>query len=284
MDESELNRILDGGEIFIDVSDRQDEFIHDLRKKEEEENRKKIVNQIKELTSKEQIRQAIWGKMEEQNSKQSQTNKSISGAIPTIGPNGIQFRSRIEATWAFFFDKLGWEWEYEAFDLKGYIPDFVLLFGDEKVLVEIKSELDYDKLDLYADKIIKSGWRGRFMICGSRVSKITHPLDDCDTVIKIGRIHYNCLTNIRQIDDEEWEEVEYQIVATDAFIAKSDNHGWTINFEDKDPTLPHKWIKDISDHSTFKPNGYRERGKDHEIVLKYWYESKNNSQWNKPKT
>ena len=28
--------------------------------------------------------------------------------IPTIGVRGIQFRSRIEAQWAYIFEKLGW--------------------------------------------------------------------------------------------------------------------------------------------------------------------------------
>jgi hypothetical protein len=46
-------------------------------------------------------------------------------AIPTVYA-GVQFRSRLEARWAAFFDLLGWKWEYEPFDLEGYIPDFLL--------------------------------------------------------------------------------------------------------------------------------------------------------------
>jgi len=42
--------------------------------------------------------------------------------------NGIKYRSRTEARWAVFFDKLGWNAEYEAegYDLDGqwYLPDF----------------------------------------------------------------------------------------------------------------------------------------------------------------
>lgn len=44
-------------------------------------------------------------------------------AIPTMYA-GVQFRSRLEARWAAFFDLIGWKWEYEPFDLPGYIPDF----------------------------------------------------------------------------------------------------------------------------------------------------------------
>ncbi len=44
--------------------------------------------------------------------------------------NGHLFRSRLEARWAVFFDRLGivWEYEYEGFNLDGvkYLPDFWL--------------------------------------------------------------------------------------------------------------------------------------------------------------
>jgi hypothetical protein len=53
--------------------------------------------------------------------------------IPTLY-NGIQFRSRLEAKWAAMFDLLGWKYEYEPYDLPGWIPDFLL----GNTLVEIK--------------------------------------------------------------------------------------------------------------------------------------------------
>lgn len=55
-------------------------------------------------------------------------------AIPTIY-NGLQFRSRLEATWAAFFDLMGWKWEYEPCDFPGWIPDFLL---GERTYVEVK--------------------------------------------------------------------------------------------------------------------------------------------------
>jgi hypothetical protein len=45
--------------------------------------------------------------------------------IPTTY-NGVQFRSRLEAKWAAFFDLLGWRWHYEPLDLDGWIPDFLI--------------------------------------------------------------------------------------------------------------------------------------------------------------
>lgn len=46
------------------------------------------------------------------------------------------YRSRLEARWAAFFDRLGWPHEYKPFDLGAWSPDFLL--PDLHVLVEIK--------------------------------------------------------------------------------------------------------------------------------------------------
>ena len=65
--------------------------------------------------------------------------------IPTIGVRGIQFRSRIEAQWAYIFEKLEWNWEYEPIDLEGYIPDFIIKFDEDEILIEIKGDTNSDK-------------------------------------------------------------------------------------------------------------------------------------------
>lgn len=44
--------------------------------------------------------------------------------------NGVQFRSRLEARWAAFFDLAGWKWEYEPIDLGDWVPDFRVVIGD----------------------------------------------------------------------------------------------------------------------------------------------------------
>lgn len=55
---------------------------------------------------------------------------------------GYFFRSRLEARWAVYFDKVGIKWEYEkeGFDLNGkwYLPDFYLPSLD--AWIEIKPE------------------------------------------------------------------------------------------------------------------------------------------------
>jgi hypothetical protein len=38
--------------------------------------------------------------------------------------NGVQYRSRLEARWAAFFNLAGWKHEYEPIDLPGWSPDF----------------------------------------------------------------------------------------------------------------------------------------------------------------
>lgn len=63
-------------------------------------------------------------------------------AIPTKY-GGIQFRSRLEARWAAFFDILGWTWDYEPIDCDGWIPDFVL-HTSPRTLVEVKPVWDFD--------------------------------------------------------------------------------------------------------------------------------------------
>lgn len=55
-------------------------------------------------------------------------------AIPTMYA-GVQFRSRLEARWAAFFDLWGARWDYEPIDLSGWIPDFIV---DRCLLVEVK--------------------------------------------------------------------------------------------------------------------------------------------------
>ena len=90
--------------------------------------------------------------------------------IPTVGPRGIQFRSRIEAQWAYIFDHFGWTWEYEPIDLRGYIPDFIIQFENTKVLVEVKGDTDiWDRTvnTQYINKIVDSGWTGNYMIVGA---------------------------------------------------------------------------------------------------------------------
>lgn len=69
---------------------------------------------------------------------------------PTVY-RGIQFRSRLEARWAAFFDACEWRWDYEpAMPTRGWIPDFAL-HGDQGTitLVEVRP---YQRLSEFADQ------------------------------------------------------------------------------------------------------------------------------------
>lgn len=59
-------------------------------------------------------------------------------AIPTKYA-GVNFRSRLEAKWAAFFDLLGFRWEYEPVEFCGWMPDFALHPDDgEPIYCEVK--------------------------------------------------------------------------------------------------------------------------------------------------
>ena len=82
---------------------------------------------------------------------------------------GTQFRSRLEARWAAFFDLLVWKWDYEPIDLSGYIPDFILSFK-QPILVEVKPLIgdpsEWDAVDAIA-KVCNSGWNGNALLVGA---------------------------------------------------------------------------------------------------------------------
>jgi len=57
---------------------------------------------------------------------------------------GVQFRSRLEAHWAAFFDMLDWPWVYEPLDIGGWSPDF-LIRGTANIFVEVKPILEFQE-------------------------------------------------------------------------------------------------------------------------------------------
>lgn len=87
-------------------------------------------------------------------------------AIPTVYGER-QFRSRLEAKWASFFDHAGWGFEYEPFDLGAWSPDF-LLIGQTKLLVEVKpiTELDCQTAEKMASAATSIGWDGELLLLG----------------------------------------------------------------------------------------------------------------------
>lgn len=79
-------------------------------------------------------------------------------SIPTVY-NGVQFRSRLEARWAAFFDIVGWKWSYEPLDFSGWIPDFVIHGDKERILVEVKPIFKFQQW--LGDEMATSALRAR---------------------------------------------------------------------------------------------------------------------------
>lgn len=74
---------------------------------------------------------------------------------------GRLFRSRLEARWAAFFDLAGVEWEYEPEDdrPKGWWPDFLVVNGGKRVLVEVKPvPFSPVSIDPAYDKALSEKW------------------------------------------------------------------------------------------------------------------------------
>ena len=83
--------------------------------------------------------------------------------IPTTYRD-VQFRSRLEAKWARFFDLVGWKWEYEPFDCDGWIPDFALIGKSQMMLVEVKPIDRFDQAS--ADKIDRASTKHEVLLVG----------------------------------------------------------------------------------------------------------------------
>ena len=78
---------------------------------------------------------------------------------------GYEFRSRLEAKWAAFFDLCGWEWSYEPVDLDGWIPDFAI--GWKPFLVEVKPFFSEDQWGDTVAKARKAGHDGDLICFGA---------------------------------------------------------------------------------------------------------------------
>lgn len=99
-------------------------------------------------------------------------NTDQATAIPTTYA-GTNFRSRLEAKWAAFFDLCAWPWHYEPLDLAGYIPDFILTPPHAPILIEVKPLLTCTE-QTAADaitKIEKAGWDNEALIVGAIIHK-----------------------------------------------------------------------------------------------------------------
>lgn len=127
-------------------------------------------------------------------------------AIPTKYA-GVQFRSRLEARHAAYWDLIEQAWKYEPLDLHGYIPDFLIETFNPRaplILVEIKPGYFTEGWEEHGKKIDESGWHGPSRILGSDPSvmflRYPHrPYDEIDSDERWDRA--------RPALEENWEEI-----------------------------------------------------------------------------
>lgn len=89
---------------------------------------------------------------------------------------GRRFRSRLEARWAVLFDLFDWRYEYEPYDLEGWIPDFAL-FGAGEILVEIKPYSSLKEFDTRKILTALEGtekWGKEILLLGSTLMATTN--------------------------------------------------------------------------------------------------------------
>lgn len=231
-------------------------------------------------------------------------------AIPTIGINGIQFRSRIEAQWAEMFTKLGWDWEYEPFDLKGYIPDFIIKFPYKHVLVEVKGDTNMENIEQYAEKIIKSGWDGEFIL----VCSVLGEDKDNNNSIYIGLLGSSCVSHLWcEVDfDEDGNPIsqplyptvknnDYAMLTTcddcEQYTINHEFYGWNCrncgsgysnkslirNVIKKYEYIGHSCNRSFFDFDSKCNCITRKKNPEYTKINKYWIDAKNNVQWKSPR-
>ena len=143
--------------------------------------------------------------------------------IPAIETKyrGMLFRSRLEARWAAFFDRAGWHWEYEPFDLSGWVPDFAIRAPSgtarKPVLVEVKPilEMHGPTIKRIERAISASGLDYEALLLGSGITTDDvqryaylgwlgeHDLDDNGASVGVLNFAPALLVNHRQISSRE---------------------------------------------------------------------------------
>ena len=100
-------------------------------------------------------------------------------AVPTDGPRGVRFRSRLEARWAAFFTLCGWAWQYEPdLGLDGWIPDFALNTGGG-LLVEVKPAVTVRDFGPHYARVERSGAVAWVWLAGAALFYDTNPDPVC---------------------------------------------------------------------------------------------------------
>lgn len=139
--------------------------------------------------------------------------------IPTMY-DGVQFRSRLEAKWAYVFTAFEWRWTYEPFDADGYIPDFILHL-DTPCVVEVKPVTTLSEYTATLDDAITrlgDHWKHDVLVVGVAPYYVT-PKHNWS----LGMAHNSHPFEVRR-PDAVWPEV---ITGTKVITLNANNTGLT---------------------------------------------------------
>ena len=206
-------------------------------------------------------------------------------AIPTIY-SGIQMRSRLEAQWAAFFDHMGWKWEYEPVDLKGWIPDFLLRTQSRVYYVEVKPITSRSEFDKYWPKIAKANPNHAVLLVGVKLFRDEYE-NGFENIISIGQIREKCcilcghgrtghdiLCNACGANTQSVYEIQDCVIGkcfcgSIGFSAFDDLNGNFLSSCCSNYARPHEHISTEGDGN--------------DVVLSAWSNAKNSVQWRPPK-
>lgn len=180
-------------------------------------------------------------------------------AIPTKY-KGIQFRSRLEAKWASFFDLMNWKWQYEPCDFNGWIPDFAIYGYPRTIYVEVKPTIVF--LPDIASEIDSSGCHDEVLLIGE-----TCPVPGNNNIfgenVQLGWLRVACGGNEDGIDFD-WNECEFACY-----------DGSRIGFAEPEQSW---YCRIYGDSGKY----YRFNDVIVNTVSKHWAAACNSSQWRRP--
>ena len=188
-------------------------------------------------------------------------------SFPTVY-KGRQYRSRLEARWAAFFDLLGWNAEYEPFDLGSWSPDFLLHAQGFDIFVEVKPITEFDQAVAAKMETAFMGagdeFEGNLLLLG------TAPLrqGDCVRLGWLGMGSSNLPTGSWQPTPFWWaQNAERPMFAPDFLFVDPSGFGWSGNMtDDNGPGYPcgHNFYADET--------------------MRIWAQATNLVQWRAPKS
>ena len=194
-------------------------------------------------------------------------------AIP-IKIDGIQFRSKLEARWYLFMKRLGWNiiYEPEIDGLKNWIPDFLIIGKDKKILVDVKPIDKIEDWEKHPDRI---------RIEESGIKNLPYELLILGTNLQLDG---NSEMGLLYVRDSFWEEGKEPIKLQDYNVAEcvSSTSDIGIGFMDQRGSWHCRISGEGGKTYLLRDNGINDEDKKFKEIDTYWNEAGTQLQWNTP--